>query len=70
MDFIITFCGSVAASMIAHYLCKWLEENLAVLDKPKLTCALNKKNPQKISHIFWGFVLLCLWHHYLCLSVS
>ena len=26
-----------------------------MLDKPKLTCALNKKNPQKISHIFWGF---------------
>ena len=25
MDFIITFCGSVAASMIAHYLCKWLD---------------------------------------------
>ena len=45
-------------------------QELAVLDKPKLTCALNKKNPQKISHIFWGFVLLCLWHHYLCLSVS
>ena len=21
MDFIITFCGSVAASMISHYLC-------------------------------------------------
>ena len=25
MDFIITFCGSVAASMISHYLCKWLD---------------------------------------------
>ena len=29
MDFIITFCGSVAASMIAHYLCKcWFVKHM------------------------------------------
>lgn len=28
LEFIISFCMSVAASVVAYYICKWLDEQL------------------------------------------
>ena len=45
----VTFLISVVASVVSHYLCKWLDRwFMAVCDKPKRACALNKKNPYEI----------------------